>query len=360
MAAPFSASDLVQCGKGFFYDPGKTVLYGAALLSFGIRIIPALQNYGIRRNSLMMFKGKIIVALGLFITLFSAVPIYSQEDALPDWVRLEQAKRLFEEGLFGEALVVFKDLRESTDSYPEADFWIGRIYEEEGELSLAEAQYLKALDKKKDLYMNDDVLLILGRLAYIYRISRQYHKYEEILKESLSFSPVWNAPEAPRRYPLMVRTLKEKGLDKLFELHRIDNSKAFHVHSELGLYYYRTGRYEESIRHLLTSLLAGLTAIITEVRYTEPLYEAEGVEDLLRKGQTSERIQSYLETVSFYPVAYYLGAALYALGEIRESRALFSLVANYAPSDRWSAEAMRQLTDPFIEPVLTSEEYFYF
>ena len=312
-------------------------------------------------SKLIIMKASRYFLICFSLMFLSIGPVlFCEETEVPDWIRLEQGKRLFEKGNFGEALVIFKDLRESTDSYPEADFWIGRVFEEEGELSLAQAQYKKALDAKKDLYVSEDVLLIQGRLAYVYRISRKYHDYEEILKASLVYSEVWNAPDAARRYPLMIRALKEKGVDKLFELYRIDADSVLHVHSELGLYYYRTGRYEESLTHLVTAFLAELTAVMKEVKYDDPLYQTESVEELLGKGLISPRIQSYLEAVSFFPVSYYLGASLYALGEIRESRELFSLVANYAPSKKWTAMAMRQLTDPYIEPILTSDEYFYF
>ena len=307
----------------------------------------------------MMNPNKYIL---LFLCLAAAVSgLYCQEEEqLPDWVRLENGKRLFDDGKFGDALLIFQKLREKTDSYPEADYWIGRVFEEEGELGLAESQYLRALDAKKDLYVYQDVLHIQNRLARIYRIGRKYHEYEDILKSSIRFAGGDSISDANRLFPLMVRTLKEKGIDKLFELYRLDESMVLHAHSELGLFYYRTGRYEESIRNLIVAVLTILSRTAEEVKYYDPLFESLEVEGLLNRALKFDNIREYTESTSFFPALYYLGASLYAVGEIRESRELFTIVSGQESAGEWAALAMRQLTDPFIEPVLTSDEYFYF
>ena len=64
----------------------------------------------------------------------------------PPWILLEHGRSAFERRDLTAALDALLDAVEADNEYPEAEFWLGRIYEAQGQLILAEEQYRRALD----------------------------------------------------------------------------------------------------------------------------------------------------------------------------------------------------------------------
>ena len=225
------------------------------------------------------------------------------------------------------------------------------IYEEEGEYELAENHYLKALSESRELYILQDAFLIRYRLADMYALSRQLGKYERVLRDVISTDSLTVEEIALRN--AMTRNLRESGIDKLIELYRIDVSPCTRAYASLGIFYYRTGRFSESIEHLVPAVLDTLTTCIEDIMEHNPSYEADTAESLMADCLYDTRISAFLGRVGFFEHLYYLACALFAESERTHAERIWSLVQEYAADGEWAERASEQLRAPFIEPVLT-------
>ena len=78
-------------------------------------------------------------------TIFIFTNLFSLEEQKPLWVEFEEAKTLFENGNFQDALEYFLEVTKNEINFPEAEYMIGLLYLEEGELEIAEEQVKKAI-----------------------------------------------------------------------------------------------------------------------------------------------------------------------------------------------------------------------
>lgn len=294
----------------------------------------------------------------LFFLLLSFFA-WGQEEK-PDWLILESGKIAFENGEYGEAMRIFRSVLKQDRVYPEAHYWIGRIFEEEGEYFLAEEQYKRALDFSRQLYVMEYEIRIRERLARLYKERGDYAEFERALTGILEMDEEYSSREAEAMKAAMVRVLTDQGLEKVVELYRLDRAEYFLAHAELGLFYYRTGRYMDAVRHLLSGGLTVISRTIVHMEADRPFLEYTNLADLFKNAMNGEESAAYLEQSQIDALLYYLGAALYASGELRPYRQIMELVRDAFPGSVWRSRAIAQLADPSIEPVITSKEFFYF
>ena len=292
------------------------------------------------------------VVIICIICLFTSY-LYGQEDNpsdLPAWLVLEKGKQAYNERDLGMAFRYFREALDISQPLPEAHMWMAVIYEEEGEYDLAEKHYLEALTEERELYILEDAFLIRYRLSEMYQLSREYGKYEATLKDLVASDELTIENIALRN--AMVRNLRESGLDKLFELYRIEIPKYQRAYAELGIFYYKTGRYAESIHHLTLSILDAFSTCMSDVMERNPGYTFEKTHDFLHLCMNNKRITGYLVRSNFFMNLYYLGCALYAEGELNHARDIWLTVKEHAVHPEWIHRAEEQIRKPFIEPIL--------
>ncbi len=216
-------------------------------------------------------RNKIILIITiLFISL--AMNIYAQDTKeqelldyieqayitdKPSWLLLERGRQAFELGEYGLASRVFREVIEKDKISPDAEFWLARIFEKQGEYILAEKQYNRALENSNDFYIPEQKFSVLYRLADIYRKTDQYGKYEKTLNEIIDSDEdrleIFNLQYA------MMDIIKKADINKLLELYRYDKDKSNRAFSELGIFYYKTGRYNEAEVNLVLPVVVTAT-----------------------------------------------------------------------------------------------------
>jgi len=289
--------------------------------------------------------------------LTGAPDVRAQEadtDIPPAWLLIEQGKEAYEMRDFGRAFRLFREALDRRQPLPEAHMWLAVLYEEEGEYELAERHYLEALSDERELYILEDAQLIRYRLSSIYEISRQYGKYESMLREITDSDELTIEKIALRN--AMIRNLKESGIDKVVELYRLDIPMYRKAYADLGIFYYRTGRYGESVENLTLAVLDTFSSCIEDFIDHDPSFEFEGVFPFLQLCMEDARTAGFLERSDFFEYIYYLGCALYADGELLHAREIWELVTSYAPDGQWSRRASEQLRHPYIEPIISISE----
>ncbi len=270
---------------------------------------------------------------------------------IPVWLLYEYGRQAYELGEYGLASRVFREAIDRAGIAPEAEIWLARIFENEGEYNLAEKQYLKALEYKNDLYVIEEEIDLLYSLAEIYRKTDQYGKYEKTL-----ISVIENDSEIRINMNLqysMIDVLKKRGIDKMFELYRYEKTKYNSARTGLGIFYYRTGRYSEAEINLILPLVSVATTGFNYIYDKTANYEFTNILSHIKRMLEYPELSQFLETYEFFQTLYYLAASLYADGFYDSASEIWMIITECDKDDStWTKRSERQLEDPFIEPVI--------
>jgi len=103
--------------------------------------------------------------------------------------------------------------------YPEAEFWKGRVFMVEGELSIAEKQFLRAFDMRGSLEIPADQYSILYTLSEVYKLQNNMLAWYNTMQRILFDDPVAGTPPMdPYLKEAMLATLRNQGFDKFMIL----------------------------------------------------------------------------------------------------------------------------------------------
>jgi len=273
----------------------------------------------------------------------------------PVWLLLEEASEAREKKDPGRAVELYRKALEQSPGNPEALSGFASVLKDEGEYELSEHYYLMALAAKKDLYIIEDQYRIGYELADLYYMTRQYKKFEKTLLDIMASDPIYADPQNAALKNAMVSTLKRSGIDKLVELFRPNNPIAVDAHTELGIFYYRSGRYSEASQELMFSVLTPFTRIVERLKKEDPEFQYRDAKTLVRYALMDEKLVSYVEESSLFMGLYYLAASLYAEGYDAFAKEIWDIVASFPEAGTYASRASRQIRSPYIEPLIGIE-----
>ena len=288
--------------------------------------------------------------------LFLGVASYGQDIDLtnsPTWLIFEKGKQLFDTREYGEALLYFRSARERQSSFPEVEYWIGRIFEAEGELSLAERQYRSALSVSRYLETPDDEFQIRYQLANLQLITHSYSLYSDSLDEIIKLDRRRRKSDSliDIEPALLVDALVNRGLDKLLELYRLDDYGGVDAYYRSGIYHYRRGFYEQAIEDLAYGIVISSTNMLQYLLRHDPEYRFSTIDAMMIDISRSNALVDYARNVDFYGQFYALGVSLYASQEQQKkelARDIWRTISSYGPeSSVWAVKSKLQLANPF-------------
>lgn len=291
----------------------------------------------------------------------------------PSWILLERGKSAYREHQLNASLDFFMQALDSTDEYPEAEYWLGKVYEAGGQRDLAEQQYRKALLNSLYLRVPEERFLIMYSLANILLSSdaSDQDEAEVLLLEILNSERVVDVAfiEREHRY---INTLINRGLDDLLFLYRDELHQSLKAMRILGEYSWRKGRYRSALLYSTRTVLSLLSTAAEQyraydsawrfdidrikdaespdrdIRYPLPV---DGVEDLLEKiNNHQSHLIDWLFEMGFWRQIYLLSLSLYAEGYAETAEDLWRFLAAQTDSRvaLWVNLATAQLEQPFL------------
>lgn len=369
-------------------------------------------------------------ALVIFLIFFiHSISLFAQEETEPEEIisgveELDSMETwlLFEKGLFsfnnrkyGESLSLFNKLIERHGVYPEAEYWIGRVFEEEGEYLLAEKQYLKALEAERILLIPMEKYEIMYRLAELYKIREDFDNYRQILNR-IVLDELQNNQLALANENSVINTLKKDGIDRALLLFRHSFTYSINAFNQLGVYYYKIGDYQGATAKLIYPLLSLFSISIDYLRQLDPQFiypenvnqlveehseyvfstlekvirrknddflfdrDLESTEIINRDQQFAQAqkllnedpefyvsgasycleifnkdpiLKSLVDDYNIYKTMYYLAGSLYAEGYSETAARIWEVVYNAPESSMWGRRSFEQLLNPEVEIGLT-------
>lgn len=223
------------------------------------------------------------------------------------------------------------------ERYPEAEYWVGRIYLAEGELRLAELQFQRAYDMRAALEIPEDAFTILSSLVEVYRAKGDWKDYEGSLARIAGANPLYGDDNRFLR-EAMERSLSRDGMDKFMVLYRVADGAWTPREAELGEFYLRSGR-PQALIYLASAVNEMLSKSVGRIKSREPSYVYTSLPELLGRIHADRELSAYAEAAGLYRELYYLGEALLANGYRDSGKAIFAVMAAERGIEPWSARA---------------------
>ena len=255
---------------------------------------------------------------------------------------------------FGKALQYYKDAIAAAGIFPEAEMAIGDVYFEEGEFDLAASQYQKAYNERKGFYISDSQYDVLYKFARLYESQELYKLMEDDLSAIVADDKHFAETSTSHLQTQIGKNYLEKGLDHVLLLYRFEPSFAVRAHSKLGWFYYRTGRFPQSISHLLYSVIYDVSEINSSLREKDINYEFNSLETVLTAVEKDGDLQRFANEVDLYKDLYYLAGSTFAAGYPQHALDLWSLISKYASAGAYQDLSRRQVKSPRTEPLIGS------
>jgi hypothetical protein len=281
--------------------------------------------------------------ISVIILSFVAALSLSSEEA--PWLELEKGKQAFRERDYGNALSLFRDAASKKDPYPEAEYWIGKVFATEGEWKIAERQYLKAIDRREALEVPDDAYAIKYDLAEVYRLSEQRKLMEDMYLQILADRA---GPEKRSEVQLgaLTRVLGNDGIDRAIFLFRFTDPLTLRANEELGFFYYQSGRTLDATERYAVAVNSIFSIALATLMERNPEFEYKTASAALVALYADREIAAYCDSVGLYKQLYYLAASLYFDGKRASGRQIWAIVKARKEAGEWGRRSAAQLANP--------------
>ncbi|MBN1243270.1 MAG: hypothetical protein JXA15_11260 [Spirochaetales bacterium] len=240
--------------------------------------------------------------------------------------------------------------------YPEAEYWIGRVYQREGEIALARAQFERALSMGESFETTEDRYAAAYALAETWHLSGDMASYEASLKAILREDPLM-APEEEFLIAAMERTLSDASgpkagsdaFDRFMTLYRTKTAWSQRAWRELAAFY-RAGAREQALVHAAVAVNAPLTRIIERIAIREPGYVYTTLEELAGRILADRDFAAYAEASGVWQSMLYLADSMWLRNNRGGARSVWTVLARYPELGESSRAARAQLSAPSVTP----------
>ena len=281
----------------------------------------------------------------LFLVLFSAVIpfiVLSQDieiETAPTWLIMEMGEKAYREKEFGEALLLFREAKKREGVYPEADLWIGLVFEADAEIELAIKQLEAAYKDRNQLFILAEKYTVLYKLAELYEQHGDYLAFQEKLQEIIKDDDDFNSV----RMEALVRVLQEKNLNDLLKLYRFSSDFSIEAHLKLGTFLHESGRNPQAVNHLLFAVITVFSRGIEFLRKEDPEYAFEDVNGFFQLAGEYRELEQYFANTALFPCVYILGRALKDTGHVSTAQSLWKIVADFCGDEGLQNRAEKDL-----------------
>jgi tetratricopeptide (TPR) repeat protein len=293
------------------------------------------------------------VALALaLVLLLCFTPCAAAQSSAPYWLLYEEGKTLASKKEYGEALVKFRQAIAVVGTFPEAEIAIGDIYKVEGEVGLSIKQYEKAYNLRNSLTIPEEKYEISYKLAGIFEEQQQYRDMESRLLEIIAEDKAYNPPKTSRLREQVVANFWKSDIDGVLKLYRFEQLFPARAHSKLGWFYYKTGRFDPAVEHLLYAASEKMKPALDAAMEADPEYQFTTLDDFLMRASSIASIKTYLEESALFADLYYLAGCAFQTGKPEHGVRLWKSISVVSFAGRFQIMSQRQLKSPWMEPYL--------
>ena len=230
--------------------------------------------------------------------------------------------------------------------YPEADFLLGKIYQLEGEYSMASHFYEQARKNASHLDIHDQLYDILYAMASLNHQMGKMEEYEQILLLILDDDSFFKNKHLVRSIKRMLDADKEENVDRLFSLYRAKPNHSLQALYELGNLYASREDEENAYTCSILAVLEAFTHVFESLSQRDSFYEYVTLADFLQKTGRYPDILEWSDRQKFFESLFTLADRSASCGKLLFARELYLVLANNLPDEYWKAEALNRLVPP--------------
>jgi tetratricopeptide (TPR) repeat protein len=306
------------------------------------RLIDSLAKADLRTGDIAAIKAE---SRGYLSLELAAYEKYRISDTFQNLVDVLQAGLgLKPADYFEDSLPELKGLIERARFFPEAEYWIAKVYMIEGEYEIAQRQLEKALAAKASLEVPEFAYEIEYLLAKVHKTKKNFAAMEGAYKDILSHDALYAADSEKFLREAMKRTITEDGIDKFLVLYRHGADFALAAYATLGEYYCKSGRYSQAIDHLMCAADIMATKAIGGLELRDPDFRFSDFPDLLSRVGSDPELARYAAETNLQRVFYFLAVSLLGDGKMAQAKGIWSALA--AEQGEWATLSRAQLKNP--------------
>ncbi|OHD28202.1 MAG: hypothetical protein A2Y38_14960 [Spirochaetes bacterium GWB1_59_5] len=226
-------------------------------------------------------------------------------------------------------------------TYPEAEYWKGRVFFIEGELSLAELQYKRAYSMIPSLEIPDELYTILYAMAELYDAHSDFVAWENVMTSIVENND--KTIDAFLREAMMA-TLLDDGFNRFMTLYRINPSYSLEANAALASFYLERGR-APAVMHAAIAVNMTLTRAIAMMELKDRNYTWNGLEEFLRSAAQRKDISAHLREAGLPRLLLTLADSVYIAGGRSAATMIWKSVQSLEMAP-YSAIASVRLSDP--------------
>jgi tetratricopeptide (TPR) repeat protein len=296
-----------------------------------------------------------IATLVICLSLGAVWTIFGEDAVSRSWLLYEQGNAMIAQKEFGQALQLYKEAIALKAQFPEAEMRIGDVYQEEGELDLARAQYEKAYNMRNAFDIADSKYDVLYKLAHLYEKQELYKQMEDTFLQIVSDDRHFIETPNLKLQTQVGKNFNQQGIDRVLSLYGFSDAFAAQAHSNLGWFYYRSGRYSQAVIHLLYAVVSRVNQMNAFLAEADVEYQFSNLHDLLSSAESNKSLQAFVTETGFYKDLYYLAGSTFADGYPTHAMDIWRLVASENAAGAYRDSSSRQLKRPFVEPLLGAQ-----
>lgn len=242
---------------------------------------------------------------------------------------------------FHDSLMALKAYVSYRRYFPEAEYWIAKVYIAEGEYDIARKQLEKAASYADSLDLPDFAFEIRYLLADIEKAQKRWVAMEGAYGAILAKDALYADDSQKSLREAMKRCLATEGIEKFLVLYRHDAFFAAKAYADTGEFYYKSGRYSPAIDRLMLATSVLTTKLVSGIAQDDLEYRYADLGDLLSRIDASETLSAFAEESGFKRTLYFLGLSLAGDGKQKQARELLQGLSGSA--GRWAALAREKL-----------------
>ena len=161
----------------------------------------------------------------------------------------------------------------TTESFPEADFLMGKIYKLEGEYDFALTFYKNALENSFNLSIPDEKYDILYEMAGVSYVKGDFDQYEKDLLLVLAQDKSFRDETLLNAINNTISSNKKNCMEKYFQLYRNPNAKTLKAYFDIAEYYRTQKEFRKALDASSVGIITAFTKINDVMAKRNPEYE---------------------------------------------------------------------------------------
>ncbi len=237
------------------------------------------------------------------------------------------------------------DHLKQSENYPEADYLLGRLYFNEGELSISDSYFLRAYENRTLLDVSDVQFDILYSMADLYAVRQNWNAFEEVLLLIASEDNSYYENGMPSAFLYSVTSALNNGMDpdRFFLLFRNDYYKTLQAWNYLTYYYEDMGHNEKALETALLFTTSALQRIDEVLMDRDINYSYTTLESFFRDVKLFGDVALWAENNFFWEGFYILAKLARDQGYEEFAQKIFINLATECPVYEWRVLAERAL-----------------